>query len=252
MRGESGRIGSGRVVRLVRKPGESDLLREYHPSAGGFWRQWSPVAAWAALILSILLATGALNPRPEKAPTPGTRELLLAKELGEGISILMIESYFAQVWSREYVLLDTLVTPDSMQSVVDQLEIILNVHLLTHNREQARRVPYGEPLPKSLYSSLEQRWGSLAVDAMDAAAKLQWLVWQDVMAGQTFGNMRETIREYYRKEYPRVARELNQRFEHLGMVERLEEQYNPNHEEVTKRCWELDLLLEEHLEGLPR
>ncbi|MFH0883330.1 MAG: hypothetical protein V2A56_10120 [bacterium] len=221
---------------------------EYHPHPASFWVRFSPLAAWMALILSLIVASTVLRKAPRSVRPANSTILLLAKDFGAGISTLLLESYHTYTWSRESVRLDSSVTPASVQELAGQLRLPVRISVIVADLRVRQLVPTGGVLPQSIVDGLEDNWDPQVAAACEAAALLRWAAWQGVLLDRWYGGtFEDQLENDFQQTWPNVAKRINRRLQQLGIDDRLDEVYSSNREHVAERCWQIDEALERHL-----
>jgi len=234
--------------RLVIHPRRTPGLAEYHPRPGSFWIRFSPLAAWAALLISLFVASYLFRGERGRAEPADATILMNAKDFGAGFSTLMLESFHTHSWSRASVRLDSAVTPVSVQALASRLHLQIRVSALVENRRIRQHVPNGGVLPRFILAGLNDYWEGRVAAVCEAAALLRWAAWEGALLDQTYGgSMQDQLESDYRKSWPVVAKRINRRLEQLGMNDRLDEVYSANREQVAERCWRIDEALERQL-----
>lgn len=237
---------SKRIVRGRRLAGESPLWSLVRRR--GWFERFSPWAGWVALLLALLLWLDLGQPRddhsqPQKADT---EVLAHAKDLGRGMTALLLEQYHARSWTRQNIRVDSTISPTDLQDHIDALGLRLNAQILVRTPEFIKGIPYGTVVLPPVSQQLRQRWEPEVAELYEASTLLHWLAWGYTATLQEFGSLQREMQQAYVDSYPKVARELNGHLANLGMSARLDQGRSVNPVTITERCWEIDQAMETH------
>jgi hypothetical protein len=221
---------------------------EFRPHPASFWTRFSPLAAWAALILSLIVASHVLRRAPASHRHANAEVLLQAKDFGAGMATLLLESYHTYTWDRGSVRVDSSVTLESVQELAGQLRLPIRISVFVADPRIRQMVPFGGVLPRSIIESLEDTWDPNVAAVCKLTALLRWAAWQGVLLDRWYGGtFEDQLEADFQQAWPKAARQINHQLKKLGMDDRLEEVYSSNRENVAERCWQIDEALEKHL-----
>lgn len=239
----SGRA-SRRIVRGRRLAGESPVWSLVRSRS--WFERVSPWAGWTALLLCLVLLLAYGQPKRETPvrQAASVATLAHAKDLGRGMTALLLEQYHARTWSRRHLRVDSTITPEGVQEHLDALGLRQNVRILTETPGYIRRVPYGSVVLQPISEELRTRWEPQVALMYETSTLLHWLAWEHACTLNDFGPFRREMQQAYITSYPKVARELNRRLAELGMSETLQTEGHVDPEGVIERCWEIDQALE--------
>jgi hypothetical protein len=191
-----------------------------------------------------------LNPDRDRKIAPDIDDLIAAKELGSGISSMLLEKvHNDDHYGGDNFTVDSSLTFESLQNLADQLDILIDVREALQGRNIRALTILGMAFPPSISEALSSRYEEEVRLVFDTSAMLNWLVMEGYIVSRYMYTPHLT--ESYATAYPKLVKEINKNFKTLGINESLSEERSSDQDKVAELCWELDELLQKFIENEP-
>ncbi len=191
-----------------------------------------------------------LNPDRDRKIAPTTEDLIAAKELGSGISSMLLEkAHNADNYSGDNFTVDSSLTFENLQNLADQLELSIDVREILQGRNVGALSIMGISYPDQISDAINSRYEDEARIVFETSAMLNWLVMEGYIASRYMYTPHLT--ESYATAYPKLVKEINKNFKTLGINESLSEERSSDQDKVAEICWKLDEFLQKFIENEP-
>lgn len=199
-------------------------------------------------VVAIVVALGVM-PRgcEDDLPTdsPSNAELLLAKELGQGMASLAISDFHTRgFWGSTYSV-DTSYTVEHVQRNADNLGISIDVERYVYGSVHASLLAQSCAIPRGIRQQLTQKIGREAAMMFEVGVMLQWLVVEGcVTDAQKHTRYSDSYEDNYARVKPNLVASVNHRLQVLGLNGDLSFGDDATIETIAESCWAVDEELE--------
>ncbi|MCB2199451.1 hypothetical protein KQI63_08605 [bacterium] len=202
------------------------------------------LVALALVAIAALIMIQLFN-RPAVESTATSQELQSIRDLGSGVTTLMIEEFHRDGWQRYHFSLDTSQSVDGLQQIASQLHLPTLVRDVIENKRLRVFVTTGGALPVAMADEIARRYGSYARDVFEVSCLLSWISLQGAVVPQYFGEMEEQLQDAYLASYPKVAKRINHLLGRCGMEGTMSEAYPGDPNDVLEQSFVLFEQLDE-------
>lgn len=196
------------------------------------------LVALALVAVAALIMVQLFN-RPSVEPTATSQELQSIRNLGSGVTTLMIEEYHRDGWQRYHFTLDTSQSVDGLQDIATELHLPTLIRDVVENKRLRVFVTTGGAMPVVLADEIARRYGTYARDVFEVSCLLSWISLQGVVVPEYFGEMEEQLQDAYLASYPKVSKRINDLLGRCGMEGTMSEAYPGDPNDVLEQSFVL-------------